>query len=61
MARVFKCDKCGKIIEDNGLMKHVSIDFYDWDDEHYYWKVLESKKKDVCPDCFDYIKAMMED
>lgn len=61
MARVFKCDKCGTIIEDDSLMTKVCIEFYNYDFKESYWKTFDRKTKEVCPDCFEYLKSMMED
>lgn len=52
MATVFRCDRCGKIIEMDCKYNVV------YEDKEYYNKVKTSL--DLCPDCASKLKNFLE-
>lgn len=52
MATVFRCDRCGKIIEMNDKYNVV------YADKEYHNKVMTSL--DLCPDCVSKLKNFLE-
>ncbi len=35
---VYKCDRCGRIVEDKSNLVKLHVDFYVWQDKDTYWK-----------------------
>lgn len=52
MATVFRCDRCGKIIEMNDKYNVV------YEDMNYYNKVMTSL--DLCPHCISELKNFLK-
>lgn len=52
--KAYKCDSCGKMIEDPHEEKIKEFCFYDEIDEHGIWKMPATRKVKIhlCGDCF---------